>query len=91
KNGGYGDIALKEFSTIITKSFEQNAVIQLEGCYTAFGNNSIAHEFKNILPDAHVFGYTGPAKPWFFLIDETWPEFWNGSEWIEIREEGCLK
>jgi RHS repeat-associated protein len=81
--GGDELIGIDSLKNLITSTFDKNAIVQLEGCYTAAGSDSIASHFKNMLPDSHVFGYTGTAKPWL-IIDETWP--WFGSEFIEVKK-----
>jgi len=49
---------------LIQSVFEEEALIELEACYSAFFNGkSIAHKFKNALPKAHVWGYTGKSFP----------------------------
>ncbi len=58
KNDWYG---IESYADLIDKVFHPLAVIQLEGCYTAYNSSSIAYEFKRILPASTVTGYTGLA------------------------------
>jgi RHS repeat-associated protein len=54
-------------------------VIELEACYSA---GSIGKAFKSILPDAHVWGYTGKCIP----IPFTWETFRDiGVDWVEVK------
>ncbi len=54
---------LEDMESLIQDVFDSKATIELEACNTAYNSKSIAYAFKDILPDAHVWGFTGPAYP----------------------------
>ncbi|AQT67208.1 Cell wall-associated polypeptide CWBP200 [Anaerohalosphaera lusitana] len=74
---------------IIEGAFAVDAKISLNACYSANGKNSIASGFKEILPNADVFGYTGVAMvdP---LFGKSHPAD-SGSEFVEMKSDtkGC--
>lgn len=82
-----------EYKDLIQNAFDPQATIELEACQSARGEESIAHRFKEILPNAKVYGYTGNALGLYF-IDETirnikpWGEH---GRWIEVKLQKCKK
>lgn len=82
-----------EYKDLIKDVFDSQAVIELEACQSASGENSIAHKFKEVLPNAKVYGYTGNALDLYFL-DET---IGNIKPWgkhgkcIEVELQKCGK
>jgi hypothetical protein len=88
-------IGLDNFEDSIKGAFAKDAVIELEGCYSAYGENSIAHNFKRILPEAKIIGFTGPSVPWVIIQNEAWADFYRGSKKVEIKinnsKSGSLK
>jgi len=79
---------------LIAEAFDPQASIELAACGTAYpsSGNSIAEDFKEILPDASVWGYTNTA-----LIHDIFrwihkPDKEVGSEFVEVNlnnEKGC--
>jgi hypothetical protein len=82
-----GMLRNKYYRELIMSAFSSNATIQLEGCYTAAGENSIAYAFKEILPNALVYGYTGPSQPYPFLA-ETHAAHLDLTGWILSKGKG---
>jgi len=56
-------IYFDDIRSSMVNAFASNALIELEACYSAYGTDSIAHKFKQTLPNASVWGYTGWAMP----------------------------
>ncbi len=55
ENGSSGDlIGIEELGDELKSSFDCNATIELEGCFTAYGNNSIASGVEGILAPSHT-------------------------------------
>ncbi len=82
-----------EYKDLIKDVFDSQAVIELEACQSASGENSIAHKFKEVLPNAKVYGYTGNALDLYFL-DETIGNIkpWGKhGKWIEVELQKCGK
>lgn len=80
---------------LITDAFDPQALIELAGCGTAYpgSGGSIAEDFKEILPDASVWGYTDTASihdffPWIHK-----PKKEKGSKFAEVGTDGknCKK
>jgi hypothetical protein len=75
---------LEDKESLIREVFDAKATIELEACFTAFNDKSIAYAFKKILPKAYVWGYTGKAYP--LPITGVHESFHSrGSEWIAIN------
>jgi len=70
---------------LVKDVFAPNATIELRGCYTATGPDSICRQFKKTLPNARVYGYTGNVKieTWFGM---NWAK--GESEFVEVRLPG---
>ncbi|HUV85410.1 MAG TPA: RHS repeat-associated core domain-containing protein [Methanosarcinales archaeon] len=49
--------------SVIKENFAPDAVIILKACQSAIGEDSVAKEFKELLPEATVIGYTGKVWP----------------------------
>jgi RHS repeat-associated protein len=82
-----------EYKDLIKSAFDPQATIELEACQGARGNESIAHKFKEVLPDAKVYGYTGNALDLYFL-DETIRNIkpWGKhGKWVEVKLQKCKK
>ncbi len=81
--GDAGDLwyGLDDFAELIVNVFHPSALIEFEGCYSA---NTIAPWFKNLLPNASVWGYTGKCQRYTLPIWETHSKFFPDSDWIEI-------
>jgi hypothetical protein len=67
---------------LVITTFAPNARVELEACYSAYGDNSIAHYFKNALPDAKVFGFAGTTRKIPFM----WETFKKGYDWREVKK-----
>jgi len=75
---------LEDMESLLRDVFDPTATIELEGCNTAFNKNSIAYAFKKILPDAHVWGFTGPSYPVAVtLVHESYGG--SGTQWVEVE------
>lgn len=69
----------QDITAALKASFNENATITLCGCNTYFerSTTSIAYGFKQMLPNAHVFGNTGLS---FVFPYGHWPTVsgWSG-------------
>jgi hypothetical protein len=77
---------INDYKDLLAAVFDPcNAVIEIEGCYSAKGPTSIAYAFNEVLPNASVWGYTGKCQPWPFLWEthEDWIDDPN-SQWVEV-------
>jgi len=81
------------FDQLVRDRFAPNATICINACYSAKGGTqSVAHAFKELLPDARVYGWTGKiiAMPISITRDKwiilPWP-LWTSSELVEIPLE----
>jgi len=73
------------FKGKILKAFSKHATIEIESCYSEYGADSVTQAFKDVLPKAQVFGYTGKAKPYWFIGCD-WESFaWRESKWVEVK------
>ena len=80
--GNKGLIVFDALRNSIVNAFASDALIELEACYSAFGNDSIAHKFKKALPNASVWGYIGWTIPWLVVgVQEAMP--FGG--WTEVK------
>jgi RHS repeat-associated protein len=80
--------SMESLRGLIEEAFAPKAKVLLHACYTA---GSVGKEFKRILPEAEVWGYTGIAK-----IDTLWGLAYAGedSELIKIEspnQKECSK
>jgi RHS repeat-associated protein len=83
---------------LIRDSFDPKAKLVLAACCTAYKSKdvkgkNIAEKFKEILPEAEIWGYTGAAR-----VDMLWglhhPKECTNSEFIEVilaERKGCQK
>ncbi|MBP7053196.1 MAG: RHS repeat-associated core domain-containing protein [Phycisphaerae bacterium] len=62
------------FETLMQFTFASNAVINCDFCYSANGGHeSVAYAFKELLPYATVYGWTG--QMWGLPTNEEWTEW----------------
>jgi RHS repeat-associated protein len=82
-----GLVSFGDIQNLVVATFDSVARIELQACYSAFGPDSIAHSFKQALPGASVWGYTGPAWPVPVVgIDGSFASPTRASEWVEVQK-----
>jgi len=65
------------FETLVKSTFASNAVIYCNFCYSAQGaQESVAHAWKELLPHATVYGWTGSM--WGLPTNDDWTEWMVG-------------
>jgi hypothetical protein len=64
-------LGLYDVKDLVQNAFAPNAVIELEACYSAYGSTSIATVFKQVLPNARVWGFPGTTRK----IPAVWETF----------------
>lgn len=76
--GWYG---FNDYFCIFESIFASDIIIELEACYSYW----LGEEFKELLPDAEVYGYTGDSQRWFYGVLETHASLWDSSsEWLPV-------
>ena len=84
KDNWYG---IDDWGCLLNYILAPNALIELEACFTA-GSIGIGDAFKEHLPDATIWGYTGKSQLWIPSLPIAWETrehvFYPSSEWIQI-------
>ena len=83
---------LDSLKGVIQSAFSYNANITLHACFSAKGQDSMARGFKDILPEANVFGYSGAGTVMVDpLLGIAYPD--PGTAVVRIRDhkKGCEK
>ena len=79
---------IDDYAPLLQSVFDPNAIIELEACGSADPSTalSIAKAFKQVLPNARVWGYTGDCQMWWSCwVWETHASWWDSdSRWIQV-------
>ena len=82
---GHNWYGIEDYNDLIVEVFDENALIEIEGCHSADGKTSIAYSFKTTLPHSNVWGYTGDCQYWPAPgVSETHESWTSESDWIEV-------
>ena len=74
------------FEDLVKARFASDATIWMGFCYSAQGGEkSVGYAFKELLPDATVYGATGKVYPIPYTTHLIVP--WPFSRWVEIELE----